>query len=290
MANYYNNRNNNQREHSDRFQQNRPNPPQKNHFKHLSNPGWFFYRYYYQELEDFKEKNKAMEKFLLTKNTLKPIAPIQNQQFVLKVVYPGLLIGSGSAHETGGDGESKLGFSFDYTTGLPLIPGSSIKGLLRSAFPNSIKKKRKKEEEDNLNETYRKSRREYIKECLGSASDIDIDALEFEIFEGVVDGKSIPVYQRDIFFDAYPSVNESKEESIRLFGCDYITPHSNPLKNPIPVQFLKIMPEVVFRFNFDLKDGLIAAGQKKKLFEKILLDFGIGAKTNVGYGQFTKAT
>jgi CRISPR-associated protein Cmr6 len=50
--------------------------------------------------------------------------------------------------------------------------------------------------------------------------------------------------------------------------------------------FLKILPEVTIQFQFDLKDGLLTKGQKEDLFRRLLLDFGIGAKTNVGYGQF----
>ena len=46
------------------------------------------------------------------------------------------------------------------------------------------------------------------------------------------------------------------------------------------------MPNVTFRFDFKLSDGLISKDQKKKLFEIILKDLGLGAKTNVGYGKF----
>ena len=54
--------------------------------------------------------------------------------FSLKTKYPGLLIGVGNAHGSGGLGDIDLGFSFDYVTGCPYIPGSTVKGVLRSAF------------------------------------------------------------------------------------------------------------------------------------------------------------
>ncbi|MDR2473050.1 MAG: type III-B CRISPR module RAMP protein Cmr6 [Tannerella sp.] len=72
-----------------------------------------------------------------------------------------------------------------------------------------------------------------------------------------------------------------------MLGTDYITPHPDPLKNPKPIKFLKILPEVEVTFRFQLQNNLITAAKKESLFRQILLDFGIGAKTNVGYGQFS---
>ena len=52
--------------------------------------------------------------------------------------------------------------------------------------------------------------------------------------------------------------------------------------------FLKVSPDVEFQFNFNVKDGkTLTKIEKLKLFAAILLDFGIGAKTNVGYGKFS---
>ena len=76
----------------------------------------------------------------------------------------------------------------------------------------------------------------------------------------------------------------------RFLGLDYITPHENPLKNPTPIQFLKLLPGVQILFQFEWHK-LIIKGKKleveklEELFKTILEDLGIGAKTNVGYGQ-----
>ena len=70
-----------------------------------------------------------------------------------------------------------------------------------------------------------------------------------------------------------------------------MTPHKGEvLKNPIPIKFMKILPEVAIRFQFKLEDctinGItISALQKNELFRLILKRFGIGAKTNVGFGR-----
>ncbi len=217
------------------------------------------------------------------------IPPLFSAPFSLELTttYPGLVIGTGYHHQTGVEGEFKIGFYFDYTTGLPVIPGSSVKGLLRSVFPNR--------ENKNLTNEYKNQRTEYLREKfeelkLENGNSIDIDKLELEIFKGIRDkmakkatDKYVPMSQRDIFFDAFPI--QTGQDG--LFADDFITPHKeNPLKNPVPLKFLKVAPGVTFRFNFDLHDGILSKEVKLKLFLNILLDMGVGAKTNVGYGQF----
>ncbi len=194
--------------------------------------------------------------------------------FQLEVAYPGLITGIGINHNIKGiESEFKLGMHFDYTTGMPVIYGSTVKGVLKS----------------------------YIKHYdIADNSGLEIDNLDLEkeIFEGLkrIDngGSNIPVkdriyepmsiYDRDIFFDAVivEGVGRGK-----FLASDTICPHTDgPLKNPKPVNFLKIAPGVTIEFRFKLHNGIIDTIQKKALFEEILRDWGIGAKTNVGYGQF----
>lgn len=199
----------------------------------------------------------------------------------LTVAYPGLLAGTGIFHSTGHFGETKLGFSFDHTTGLPYLPGSSVKGLLRSVFPM-------------CGEDVKKEREDYIKEKLkdkvADISLIDIYDLELNIFGSDNKDKKLRKKGCDIFFDAFPT--ESGKHG--LLGLDYITPHNDEFSNPTPIQFMRIEPGVSFCFSFrlsDFKDGenvLVDKNAKRELFKAILLDIGIGAKTNVGYGQFKR--
>lgn len=177
---------------------------------------------------------------------------IAKQTLILKTTYPGLLIGTGNPHGTGkSDEDINMGFSFDYVTGQPYIPGSSVKGVLRSHFKNSP---------------------EVIKEIL-EQEDVAVNALEKEIFD---DGN-------DVFLDA---VLYDGDEYGRVMGEDYITPHKDATKNPIPIRIIKILPNVRFEFRFILTDGIITSTQKLELFTTLLQVFGAGAKTNVGYGVF----
>ncbi|MCC6412763.1 MAG: type III-B CRISPR module RAMP protein Cmr6, partial [Saprospiraceae bacterium] len=181
-------------------------------------------------------------------------------------------------------------FFFDFTSGLPIIPGSSVKGVLRSVFyqePFFIA---------------------LIKDLFNAdISKEQVKKMATEIFgpapkEHVPAAQSTSPVSRDIFYDAVPEKSYHKSlppANGNLLANDFITPHINrknpamgPFTNPVPIQFLKVLPEVVFRFQFDFKSSedfsFLNVEGKKKLFKEILLTLGIGAKTNVGYGQFVE--
>jgi CRISPR-associated protein Cmr6 len=58
--------------------------------------------------------------------------------------------------------------------------------------------------------------------------------------------------------------------------------------------FLKVLPGIGFEFRFKLTHTRIddsftfTADEKRLFFKQVLLTIGVGAKTNVGYGQFTE--
>ena len=220
-------------------------------------------------------------KSLCERNLLEPIprpdGVTHHPKF--KVLYPGLATGVGIGHEAKIEGEFKLGMHFDWTYGMPVVYGSSVKGVLRSYFEDFYKPKTesKKEQEE------------------------EVDKLIVDIFgedeklkkKGYKNKKSI--YDRDIFFDAV--IVETKDSKGRILCPDSITPHlQGPLKNPIPITFMKIAPGCVMEFRFKLVDSVIKlkdsdnplvlkAEEKLETFKEILTTVGIGAKTNVGYGQ-----
>lgn len=185
-----------------------------------------------------------------------PALSIVNETLSFKIAYPGLITGIGLVHDSKKmDGAYNLGMHFDYTWGMPIVYGSSVKGVLRQYFKEFY--------EGNL----------------------DVDELIEDIFEG---GKK-SIYQRDLFFDA---VITRTYDNRHLLADDSITPHGdNPLKEPTPITMLKIAPGCIIEFRFHLEDSKVKSGvlkktDKRELFEKILKAVGVGAKTNVGYGQF----
>ncbi len=256
------------------------------------NVGWFFNKHYYR-YNNLKSKislNKKLEvkvkdidnKYLYGyKKTEDHEADLGNYEFKLKTSYPGLLIGSGYNHGISSDEDFKIGFYFDYTTGLPTIPGSSIKGLLKNAFP----------EVDNSS-VVNNGKFKYIKKLIekntnynkNQLNDFDIINFKKRIFEDV----GMEIAKRDVFYEA---IITKGNRNNNIFADDYITPHKHPLKNPKPIKFLKILPEVVFQFRFDLYNDVhlnITGEEKKNIFRQIIIDLGAGAKTNVGYGKFNE--
>lgn len=178
----------------------------------------------------------------------------KEESIILQVEYPGLMTGVGYPHAAGTEGEACAGCSLDYVTGLPYIPGSSLKGILRSAFRH----------------------KDYIKELLED-EEADVEAIEEDIFEN-----------SDVFLDSFPIDGMCNG----VLDIENITPHHNTplgtLSEPVPLTFVKVKPDVVFEFRFILNDSdIITAEKKLELFRQIILDLGIGAKTNVGFGRFT---
>ena len=172
-----------------------------------------------------------------------------------------LVVGLGYQHPL------ETGFLFDWTSGLPVIPGSSLKGITRSYVEDW-------DEEIFKNENKEKT----IGDIFGTPAKA---------------GKII-------FFPAYPAAGGVTKH---FFELDVMTPHympyySDPDHNPPadwyspnPVKFLTVAPEI--EFTFRIADRCDFSNQNSELLTKAasLLKYaltirGVGAKTNVGYGWF----
>ncbi len=300
----------------------------------MTNLSWLLYKGYYEDFPNewwnarsddkvtenkilafIKGKHAMFQRFRLAGSDSE-----QTHDFILKVMNHGLLYGAGAKISTGVKSSFQFGFDLDYTTGLPILHGSSIKGAIRSRFPQlPIYKSEKNKkglrllsdaEVSHLDEKEKgqvqKQKAIEIFDLLFKGSTMDpcekintIYLLELNIFEGIHVRESFNELKylsncssRDLFYEAIPI---SGPEG-RLFETDVITPHGeDPLKNPVPLPFLKVMPGVSYGFRFKMneakieinsQDITITAKMKRDLFQSILCDYGLGAKTNVGYGQF----
>lgn len=256
-----------------------------------ANAGWLYYKYPF--LNNSKNIKEANTKLLKSKHQTYPYPKGTHHATTLKVIYPGLVVGSGYMHSIKGETENfDFGFFFDHTTGMPVIPGSSIKGVLRSYFRMLSLPKLKQN-----NDSYIYPKRDMAIAMLGDmltqigASDManleSIVQIEKEIFDGIDSGGDhIPMALRDKFYDAFIV---SGSEGGQIFADDSITPHKEPLKEPVPNRMLKVRSGVQFGFGFDLHDGVLTVAQKEQLFFLLLQFGGVGAKTNVGYGQFEES-
>jgi len=301
----------------------------------MHNIGLYFYRTfftnYFKHIKDNKENNieeseKDFAKWLhndykpildlnFDENSVNYFARLDNQKpkneysFSLKTLYPGLVCGVGYEHELGFANEFKLGFLFDHTTGLPYLPGSSIKGVIRHYFQMrdymlELLGEMLKDLTDKKG-WYEGGDKELIKQLEIYLKPDDLKKigwkkLECSIFDGMDyqdESEKLSVYNRDMFLDAF--ISNTDNENGKILDDDYITSHQHPtdsrlspFTNPNPVRFLKVSSAVTFTFPFRLVATQISSTCtfseeiKCELFRRILLDQGIGAKTNVGYGQF----
>lgn len=226
--------------------------------------------------KDYCEKANDVFQFFSEKNETESYA---HDAFVLTVLYPGVITGVGINHEAKVKGEFKLGIHLDYTTGLPVIYGSSVKGVLRDAFKSDVaisvlkdlvpgKLHKKLDDIETKLSKREKSLKDLMTEIFGEDKDKDERS----------------VYKRDIFLDAIVCGMQDGQKS--MLAADAITPHTaGPLKEPTPIGFVRIASGTSIRFRFRLVDSTLTIKEKLTLFKAILIAFGIGAKTNVGYGQ-----
>ncbi len=243
-----------------------------------------------KRIVDFTLDNKTKEMIKNRQKELQKLIKEKNSKFDIScfqacVNYPGLVVGmsnpvmsslkQGSKNKEGQDSAFKTGFSFDYVTGLPYIPGSSIKGMLRASI-----------------EKYKTDVCQWLKDSIGiSADDRLFKEMISEMFGGENDevnddkmNNNTNVLERDVFLDAI-IIDGSHD---KILKSDYITPHSSMFKNPIPIRILTIKPEVKLEFHFLLREKTIAKmnrEQRFELYKSLILDLGIGAKTNTGYGS-----
>ncbi|MEW6194397.1 MAG: type III-B CRISPR module RAMP protein Cmr6 [Bacteroidota bacterium] len=250
----------------------------------ISNPSHYFYLKNGSDLDEYERQNEFVSAVLSEFSTPFFELPNVTNKFNLTFKYNGLLVGSGYLHPKIDEQDFQLGFYFDFTSGLPTIPGTSIKGVLKKYFPF-------KAESDKI----LRMKSCYIFDSFNKINQIRNDNVSplFSLIKNeLLDPKlldEIFFKDRQIFFDAFVvGIHNGK-----LFEEDHITSHkAGKFKAPNPVKFLKVAPGTSFRFQFKLtnysQNGInISASQKENLFKKILRDFGIGAKRNVGYGQFT---
>ena len=235
------------------------------------NLGWLYYKELYAKGNDATHIKKSFEQLL--KINARDESLELAQSFTLTTTYPGLIIGSGYTHGISNDEDVKMGFYFDFTSGLPTLPGSSVKGVLRSLFGYGEKA------------AYKEQKHTFIQTLL-KKENLNVEKLAQEIFEGTRESNAINIYKRDKFYEA-----RIVKTAGGILQEDYITPHKEALKNPRTLKIIKVRGGTSFEFAFELYDTTIdgvfvSSEEKLTLFFELLQYHGIGAKTNVGYGQF----
>lgn len=248
------------------------------------NLNYLFYRKYFDSLtDDNAAKADDINKAIVNAKTkeVEKENPF-SQTFCMKTTYPGLLLGIGNPHDAAAYFQNtdaiKMGFTLDYVTGLPVIPGSTVKGILRSAFSR-----------------YPEYVIEKLAEVTGNVEWSKMSVEELKKIENNIFGNNeeTNIAVQDVFLEAIPVRATDKK---RILGEDFVTSHRGSRKEldglvePNPVRMLKVLPEVWFEFRFICQPTKVGNYSldwkiKKALYAGILEDLGVGAKTNTGYGN-----
>lgn len=231
------------------------------------------------DIEDQKIINEIIEK---QKRLLSIYEPNYRFEKQLKTSWR-LAIGLGheSVYETS--------MTFHYIYGLPYIPSTSIKGVVRSCIIN--------QNFDN-NEIKAISESETFCKIFGCPDEIKDENAKIKYPSAIRNEKGKPLaYQGEIiFFDAFPT-------NCPKIKIDIMNPHfqeyykdgkTPPMDHfsPIPIEFLTV-EDTTFRFAIasrkrPLEEYIIGDKNIINWFVESLEKHGIGAKTAVGYGYFNE--
>ncbi|RLI52456.1 MAG: type III-B CRISPR module RAMP protein Cmr6 [Candidatus Thorarchaeota archaeon] len=147
----------------------------------------------------------------------------------------------------------ETGFRWDYNLGLPVIPGSGIKGMLGTWL------------------RYYKSDRDSADRILGSKDKVG-SCVFFDAYP-----RSRPGLVVDVMSVHFKEYYEDRRNSIE--PSDYF--------DPVPIHFLTVAPGTSFVFRVvprnNFSDDL---AKVEKWMREALETIGFGAKTAVGYGRF----
>jgi|YNPMSStandDraft_2_1061718.scaffolds.fasta_scaffold10291_2 CRISPR-associated protein Cmr6 len=193
-----------------------------------------------------------------------------------------LIIGLGASHP------QETSMTLHHIYGIPYIPGSAIKGVTRHwavfKFAEEISKRERKDFEKAVEE---------ISNTLENGKDLSgLKVRDFEFSQLIEILGTQEKQGRVIFFDAYPV----GEINLKI---DIMNPHYPKYydgkeppadwDSPMPIKFLSL-ENTTFRFYLatkvrdDFEKNLL--NKARELLFEALSNFGIGAKTSLGYGLF----
>jgi CRISPR-associated protein Cmr6 len=207
------------------------------------------------------------------------------EQFDLKLQWR-LIVGLGASHP------QETSMTLHHIFGIPYIPGSALKGASRHYMiwkfvdenEEELKLRLCKSNFDELLKELNKAleKEENLTVSVGNISFKDL----IHIF-GTQNRQG-----KIIFFDAYPIEEiKLKIDIMNPHYPDYYTKDKPPTdwQNPIPIKFLTV-EDTKFRFYLAAKDkDQNLLNHARKILNDALLNYGVGAKTSLGYGLFEES-
>ena len=219
----------------------------------------------------------------------------------------------------GGKGPLEIGITLQHVTGLPIIPGSALKGLSRAYGLLTIAAQLNVQvltgadwqawQREHPND---RTPLEYLDEALAASDDTRKESMSAEWVAAL---KALPEaeYFRTAFGSQekagvcqfYDSVVAKPPPKKSLFEADVMTPHFRKYyegegksaphdgDSPNPVMFIAVASMTTFAFALGLRRSVQndavaqdARNQAGRWLEAGLSELGIGSKTAAGYGAF----
>ncbi|MCD6489196.1 MAG: type III-B CRISPR module RAMP protein Cmr6 [Thermodesulfobacterium sp.] len=203
-----------------------------------------------------------------------------------------LIVGLGAEHPL------ETSITLHHIFGIPYIPGSALKGVCRVvAFWSLAKEIGVTEDEAEL--------KSFQEKFYGELAKDEPEILKYQLLFGAKNFKGL-----FLFLDAYPEIPKDG----KLFDLDVMNVHYKNYysgneppadwQNPNPIFFLTVRKDIPFNFyvffdqyrfeklkkeKSELADKLEIeniVSEIEKLLKQALQEFGIGAKTSLGYGIF----
>jgi CRISPR-associated protein Cmr6 len=235
--------------------------------------------------------NEDIENFKWDKDFINSIE-IRKKQIIMQLQKEGynlenlplsiswrLVIGLGASHP------QETSMTLHHIYGIPYIPGSAIKGVTRHWAVLKFAEKKNKTEDMEFEKDIEK-----VSNALEKGEDLELE-VEKITFKDLIEIFGTQEKQgKVIFFDAYPF------EEIRL-KIDVMNPHYPKYylegqppadwQTPVPIKFLTV-ENTKFQFYLASKEQTLVEKARSLLLETIQ-NYGIGAKTSLGYGIFINA-
>ena len=213
----------------------------------------------------FLEKKKQMQDGLIS--AMKE-SGIQTFSFKVKSTSP-FITGLGSGHPT------ETGMILDRNIGVPYIPASSIKGVLRLACALNLAEK---------NVEYKQK---------GIVPDDDKTLIKY--FGSMEQDEKNQKRGQLMFLDSYPEKTPTLKVDILNphFSKYYSGENQQPVETeaPVPVKFLAVKEGATFVFRcafIPLQDETCNKEEIEAMFKTAFEKIGFGGKTSIGYGRFEK--
>lgn len=246
----------------------------------------------------FAVTNKTLSKELqnisinLVKRTQKELTSLTALGFQVVINQPfttdsRLVIG------LGGDSVLETSLTLHKIFGIPYIPATALKGVVRAVkFWELAKAKNVVSNESTL--------KVFQEKFYGELDTSDEDTFKAQLLFGAKDFKGLL-----LFLDAFPEINNEKLFEVDIMNVhypDYYTKNKNippgDWQQPTPIFFLTVKEGVKFHIavlfdqyryeklpkKYKKLDSNNLQDELKKLLIPALSEFGVGAKTRLGYG------